>query len=87
MVHAQCCHNGADLFVLHLNLYQETIMKNYLQSIQQRFEAMCMAVTFAEAGEWDEARKMMNTRQKSDRRDSVKKRQPQQRRRASLRVY
>jgi hypothetical protein len=62
-------------------------MKNYLQAIQQRFETMYMAVTFAEAGEWDEAREMMNTRQKSDRRDSVKKRQPQQKRRASLRVY
>jgi hypothetical protein len=63
-------------------------MKQILAGFMERFEAMSMAVTFAEAGEWSTAKRMLDRgnkwQQKNVERRSEEKTGKQQRR---MRVY
>lgn len=60
-------------------------MKQLLNGFMEKFEAMAMAVTFAEAGEWKTAERYLNPRPKEQekgdypRRQSGKRKQPRMR--------
>lgn len=61
-------------------------MINYYKIFMERFEAMSMAVAFAEVGEWKTAKEIMDVDSKTDRKKLEKQHQPKTRPRSGLRI-
>ena len=62
-------------------------MKNYFQLFKDRFEAMAMAVAYAEAGEWGTANEIMDFDKKAIAKKPEKRKSDKPRKQNRMRAY